>query len=196
MRSRARLGVVVLVLATCGFSSAEPGPGVAPVPERPGDAERAAMARVDFLVGDWQGEGWSLTPAGERSRFWVEEFYHYRGDTDLMDMEGRFGDIQPDGTHGPQHEFGLGFLYYDRTTGEYHMWHYSSDGSVFTVPMEVDVEARTMQYTRTSARGTTYTFALVVGADGVWVSRITVQQPDGSWKQMAEFQMQRTGRPA
>jgi hypothetical protein len=55
--------------------------------EKPGDIERAALGKADFLVGDWEGEGWSLTRSGERRRFWVKEFFHYRGDKDIMDME-------------------------------------------------------------------------------------------------------------
>lgn len=195
MRSSSFVGALILVLAASAAAS-EDTSGSRPSAERAGDVERAALARMGFLVGDWEGEGWSLTPSGERSRFWVKEFYHYRGDTDLMDMEGRFGDILADGTRAPEREFGLGFLYFDRASGEYRMWHYSSNGTVFTVPMAVDQDARSMSYTNTSPRGTLYTFALEIGDDGVWVSRIHVQEPDGSWRQVGEFRMSRVGSPS
>jgi hypothetical protein len=168
--------------------------GASPPPQSPtvpGVVERAALAKVDFLVGDWEGEGWSVSRSGERRRFWVKEFYHYRGDGDLLDMEGRFGEILPDGTRGLQNEVGLGFLYFDRNAGEYRMWHYSSDGEAFTVTMEVDVEARQMQYTKDLGAGQFGRFRLVVGADGAWVSRFDILLPDQSWLQVMEFRMER-----
>jgi len=51
--------------------------------------ERAALAKVDFLVGEWEGEGWSLSRSGERRRFWVS-----RGDI-----------LQPDGVWRQVMEF-------------------------------------------------------------------------------------------
>lgn len=196
MKARSVSGAVVLVgvLAVATVGGASPTPP--PIPDRPGAVERAALARMDFLVGEWEGEGWGLEPDGERSRFWVREVFRYRGDRDLMDMEGRFGTILADGSRAGEREYGLGFLTFDRESSEYRMWHYSSDGTVFTVTMEVDHEGRGMKYTRTSAGGTIYTFGLKVGADGVWVSRIDILQPDGTWLQVMEFRMTRVGDPA
>lgn len=195
MRSTRIIGALFLALTSLGAPAGSAPPTPAPLADRPGAVERAALAKMDFLVGEWEGEGWGLEPSGERSRFWVREVFRYRGDTDLMDMEGRFGAILGDGSRAGEREYGLGFLTFDRASSEYRMWHYSSDGTVFTVTMEVDHEGRGMQYTRTSAGGTTYTFGLRVGADGVWVSRIDILLPDGTWTQVMEFRMTRVGDP-
>jgi hypothetical protein len=161
--------------------------------EEPGVVERAALARVDFLVGDWAGEGWSVSRSGERRRFWVEEAFHYRGEKDLMDMQGVFGGVLEDGSRTASREYNLGILYYDRASGEYRMWHYSSSGEVFTTPMSVDVATRTMHYTRDYPGGVTGKFHLVVGLDGVWTSSFHVLQEDGTWRQVMEFRMRRAG---
>jgi hypothetical protein len=159
--------------------------------EKPGAVERAALARVDFLVGDWEGEGWSLTRSGQRNKFWVKEFYRYRGNKDLMDMEGRFGDILPDGSRSAEREYDLGILFFDRESQEYRMWHYSSDGTVFTVKIAFDMKARSAQYTKEYAPGELGKFSLAVGDDGVWVTTFEILRPDKTWLQAMEFRMKR-----
>ncbi len=163
-------------------------------PHAPGAVERTALARVAFLEGDWAGEGWAITRSGERTRFWVEEAFHYRGDKDLMDMQGIFGDILSDGSRTPSLEYNLGILYFDRESGRYMMWHYSSSGEVFTVAMNVEHATREMHYIKEYPSGRTGKFHLVVGDDGVWTSRLDVLQADGSWRQVMEFRMQRVDR--
>ena len=159
--------------------------------EQPGQEGRAAISKLDFVLGEWEGEGWSLAPSGERNRFWIKESYVYRGAKDLMDMEGRFRDIRPDGSVSPIEDYALGVLFYDPESKEYRMWHYSSNGTVFTVKMDMDIKARTAQYTRKTARGDLSKFTLVVGEDGVWVSKIEYLRPDSTWFTVLEFRMKR-----
>jgi hypothetical protein len=163
-------------------------------PQAPGAVERDALARVAFLEGDWAGEGWAITRSGERTRFWVEEAFHYRGDKDLMDMQGIFGDILSDGSRTLSLEYNLGILYFDRESARYMMWHYSSSGEVFTVAMNVEHATREMHYIKEYSGGRIGKFHLVVGADGVWTSRFDVLQADGSWRQVMEFRMERVDR--
>lgn len=180
------------VLAPVGAAVEEETGAATEVPEAPGAAERAALQKVDFLVGDWEGEGWSVGPSGERRRFWVREIYRFRGDDELLDMEGSFGAILPDGTRGPRREYGLGILYYDREADEYRMWHATNGAEIFTTAMNVDPATREMHYMKEYPEGLTGRFHLVVGTDGVWVSRFDILQPDGAWLQVMEFRMQRT----
>jgi len=184
------LGILCLVLSLVQTTAAQTHTAnLAPL-ENPGDVERAALGKVGFLVGEWEGEGWSLNESAQRVKFWIKEVYRYRGNKDLLDMEGRFADILPDGKTAPE-DYALGILFYDRLSNEYRMWHYSSDGTVFTIKMDVDVKARTAQYTRKSARGDVSKFSLVVGVDGVWISKIEILQPDNSWLKVLEFRMKR-----
>ena len=191
-------GVVIGVVFAC--LSLVPMAGLQAAPddavqnaELPGVVERAALAEMEFLVGDWAGEGWGLRQTGERVRFWVEEAFHYRGDKDLMDMQGIFGDVLEDGTRSPSREYNLGILYYDRAASRYVMWHYSSSGEVFTTPMTVDIPGRSMHYVKEYPGGVTGRFHLVVGLDGVWTSSFHILQEDGSWRQVMEFRRTRVG---
>ncbi len=185
------LGILCLLLCLSQIAAAAQTGGP-PAPQNPGDIERAALGQVDFLTGVWEGEGWSLTPSGQRSQFWIREVYRYRGKKDLMDMEGRFADILPDGKKAPE-DYALGILFYDRASSEYRMWHYSSNGTVFTVKLDVDLDVRSAQYTRMSSRGGLSKFTLVVGLDGVWISKIEILQPDKTWTKVLEFRMKRIG---
>jgi hypothetical protein len=186
---------VGLLLAGLSSAKGNSSPAKATAPpasaERPGDVERAALSKVGFLVGDWEGEGWSLSSSGQRERFWAKEFYRYRGNKDLMDMEGRFGAILPDGAMSAEQQYALGILFFDRENHEYHMWHYSSNGTAFTVKMDVDIERRTAQYTRKLAQGELGKFQVAVGEDGIWVTQLEILRPDNSWLQVMEFRMKR-----
>ena len=194
MRTNRWYGVLGLlgVLAAQNAFAAAPQAGGPPSSQRPGEVERAALGRVGFLTGVWEGEGWSLDASGRRSEFWIKEIYRYRGHGDLMDMEGWFADLLPDRNRAPE-QYALGILSFDRASGEYRMWHYSDDGEVFTVKLDVDLETRTAFYTRTSGRGGPIKFTLTVGPDGVWTSKIELLRPDGTWTKVLEFRMKRVG---
>ena len=189
------VGLAFMALATAHtWATADEPTAATATQDAPGIVERTALARVDFLVGDWAGEGWAITRSGERTRFWVEEAFHYRGDKDLMDMQGIFGDILSDGSRTLSLEYNLGILYFDRESARYMMWHYSSSGEVFTVAMNVEHATREMHYIKEYSGGRIGKFHLVVGADGVWTSRFDVLQADGSWRQVMEFRMERVDR--
>ena len=160
-------------------------------PGRPGDIERAALDRASFLVGEWEGEGWQLTGSGQRVRLWVKESYRYRGDRDLLDMEGRSGVLLPDGTRSSERHYALGILYYDRTSDEYRMWHYSDDGEVFTATLDVDIGAKAGEYTRQRVGGGSSRFSVKIGDDGVWVSKVEAINTDNTSLEVVEFRMKR-----
>jgi len=159
--------------------------------EKPGAVERAALARMGFVVGEWEGEGWSLDRSGQRQRFWAKESYRYRGDKDLLDMEGRFGGILADGTRAAEQEYALGILYFDRESQSYMMWHYSDDGTLFTVKMNVDIAQRSAYYLKTRAGGESGKFSLSIGEDGIWTAGLEILRPDNTWLKVMEFRMKR-----
>ncbi len=160
-------------------------------PPRPGDECRDALSKVDFVIGNWKGEGWTTPPSGQPARFVIKETYAYRGSKDLMDMEGRFADILPDGSVSPIEDYALGILFYDAGSQEYRMWHYGSNGRFFTVKMDVDFKARSIRYSRTMENGTQSKFTLTVGEDNVWVSKVEVLRPDSTWLKVMEFRMKK-----
>ncbi len=143
------------------------------------------------MVGVWEGEGWWLAQSGQRVKIWVKETYRYRGDKDLLDMEGESRVILSDGTRSPERFYGLGIMFYDRTTQEYRMCHFDSNGDTYTVKLNTDIAGKTGYYTRQLANGETSKFSLKIGEDGIWVARSERRKPGKSWIQELEFRMKR-----
>jgi hypothetical protein len=68
-------------------------PAIAAGPDRPGQpnisAQKSAMASLSWMVGDWEGQGWTLSPTGERLTFRQTEAVETRLDGALLLIEGR-----------------------------------------------------------------------------------------------------------
>jgi len=191
-RGMATLGsLCVLLFSVQGYGSETRTASLIQTPGRPGDIERAALGKIGFVVGEWEGDGWQQTEAGQRVRFWVRELYRYRGDKDLLDMEGESRSLLPDGTRSSERHYSLGILSYDRATSEYRMWHYANDGDAFMVKVNVDIEGKVARYIRQDAKTGSSRFTLKIGEDGVWVSTVERLGPDSRWPEVVEFRMKR-----
>ena len=155
--------------------------------------ERAAMKKLDFIIGQWKGEGWMLIGPDQRFPFSVTESYSYRCNGVIVDGEGRF---KPQGI--PEDEetrimYGLGMIYFNRHSGEYRMWHYggSRSGFVFTQKIEINMEQKSLHYTNKDADGETYKFGFAIDEEGILTAQTERQRPDGTWYISMEFQMRR-----
>jgi hypothetical protein len=161
------------------------------IPEKTGAIERAALSKLDYMIGEWEGEGWSQYGSGQRQTFWVKEYYQFRGDKDLMDMEGRSGGILPDGTKLSDSNYSLGIMYYNHQDNDYRMWHYNSDGGVFDVKVNANIEGRNGYYIIKDAGGEQKRFSISIDNDEEWISKMEVLTPANTWLQVLEFRMKR-----
>lgn len=71
------------------------------------------------------------------------------------------------------------------------MWHYGSDGTTFTVRVDIDVAKRSARYERTYPGAGPGTFRIVIGDDGTWVTTLEILRPDGTRLKVMEFRMKR-----
>jgi len=81
------------------------------------NAQREAMKKLAFLVGEWEGEGRMLRPSGEWVEFNQTEKAEYKLDGLLLVIEG-VGRPKSDGRPLLQ---AYGIASYDDATGKYHM---------------------------------------------------------------------------
>jgi len=81
------------------------------------NAQRQAMKKLGFLVGEWAGEGRMLRPPGEWIEFNQTERAEYKVDGLLLVIEG-VGRAKTDGRPLLQ---AYGIASYDDATGKYHM---------------------------------------------------------------------------
>jgi hypothetical protein len=67
------------------------GASAAPEQTTPPDsaAQKAAMARLDWMIGAWEGEGWTLAPGGQRWTFRQTEQVESRLKGAILVIEGR-----------------------------------------------------------------------------------------------------------
>lgn len=155
--------------------------------------ERAAMKKLDFVIGQWKGEGWMLIGPDQRYPFSVTELYSYRCNGLVVDGEGRF---RPQGVPEDAETniiYGLGMIYFDDPSGEYRMWHCGGTGSgfVFTQKIEIDVEQKALHYINKDANGETYKFGFAIDEEGILTARSERQRPDGTWYTSMEFRMRK-----
>jgi len=155
--------------------------------------ERVAMKKLDFVIGQWKGEGWILVGPDQRYPFSVTELYSYRCNGLVVDGEGRF---RPQGVPEDAETnimYGLGMIYFDGPSGEYRMWHCGGTGSgfVFTQKIEIDVERKALHYINKDARGETYKFGFAIDDEGILTARSERQRPDGTWYVSMEFRMRK-----
>src|ERR1700689_716806 len=81
------------------------------------DAQRAAMKRLDFLVGKWSGEARMLRGSGEPLVMIQTEEVQYKLDGLVLLIEG-VGKTKDDGKPALQ---ALGIVSFDDESGTYHM---------------------------------------------------------------------------
>jgi hypothetical protein len=188
-------GLAALVLACALHIPAPPAAGrteeAAPPRAPDEEVQRAAMSKLDFMLGQWIGQGWSEPAPNQRATGSVTELYAFRGNGLILDGEGFFRMHSEDGAAVVPTDYGLGMLFFDTQNHEYRMWHCCSQGQAMTVKLDMDLEARSGRYTAKDANGRPYRFGFKLSADGLWTATHERQQPDGSWYTDGQFQMRK-----
>ena len=112
--------VIVLLLAGAGSS-----PGQPPAPA----AQRDAMKKLDFLVGQWKGEGWMEFAPGQRRTFKGTETVQGKLDGLLLAVEGRhLGRPDDKGKEVVVHN-AFGLVSYDDKAKRYRFQAFTSRGN-------------------------------------------------------------------
>jgi hypothetical protein len=78
--NRRTIYAIAVVLATLHSASAQP--------PQPPTAQLEAMKKLDFLVGEWKGEGWMEFGPGQRREFKGSESVHSKCDGILLTIDG------------------------------------------------------------------------------------------------------------
>lgn len=108
MRSATTALVLLLVLASSAAAQRES-------PDRVAQVE--AMARLGFLLGDWQGTGW-MQAGPQKSEFSGHESIRSKVDGLAILVEGAYTAKLPDGTERTVHE-SVGLMTWDAKAGNY-----------------------------------------------------------------------------
>lgn len=166
------LAALALFAALCALSGA-PGEAAEASPDKV-----AAMEKIAFLVGTWEGEGWMATGPDQRAHFKSREVVELRLQGTLMVIEGlhtaRGGDDEP-----PQVVHHAMALVSPREEGGYDFrsWVVGRGGGEFEGRYEDGAFIWGMETPRGKMR---YTIRL--DDEGRWSEVGEFQADDGSWR--------------
>lgn len=93
----------------------------------PAETVRAALEKVGWLVGEWEGEGWQLRPDGTRDTFDVRETVRTELGGVLILIEGKGTATLPSGETVEGHH-AIGVFSYDAFARQYHFDAFVKDG--------------------------------------------------------------------
>lgn len=152
--------------------------------------QKEAMQKLEFLVGNWEGGGWSMMGPGNRSEFRGTERVEMMLDGSIMVVEGKHYSMETlAGSEEPIHH-AFGVFSYDTNTSEYRFKAYLETGmnGDYVAKIEenkivwgFDVPQGTIRYT------------IILNEQGEWFE-VGHFNPKGTemWHQSFEMTMQKT----
>lgn len=143
------------------------------------DAQLAAMAKLEYMIGNWQGEGW-IDMGGRRMTFRGGEKIHKKLNGVAQLVEGSFF-AKPEGAPAeiPVHTT-LGVISYDPKTSKYRFASWLATGGSGTAELVVGDNG----WSWTTENGVKFTMTLV---DGQWV-----ETGEAGGKQFFEMRLKKT----
>lgn len=151
------------------------GPAAAQMPDTA--AQRAEMAKLDFLLGSWLGQGWRIMPDGQRreTSHWVHVASKANGLVYTIEGRGvRQGDMAEKPSDGS-----IAVIGYDPAEEQY-FFHSYTFGGLSLAEGEL-VSDKVFRWTTTGP--VTIRFTVDVSAPGVWREIGEVATADGGWRQ-------------
>ncbi|HEV3262906.1 MAG TPA: DUF1579 family protein [Gemmataceae bacterium] len=178
-----RLLWVAVLLLTMGAGSS---PGQAPtVPA----AQREAMKQLDFLVGQWKGEGWTEFAPGQRRPFKGTEVVQRKLDGLLLTIEGLHrGQIGGRGKEVVVHN-AFALLSYDAKAKRYRFQAFTSRGNYEEAEARVTKEKLVWGMKVPQLGDVRYTIKL--DDKGRWFEIGEMSQDGKKWQQFFEMTLQR-----
>lgn len=182
--------LVVPALLACAAAVAAPGRAGAQAMVRPDSAVLAAMRRLEFLVGDWRGEGWAqMGPQGGRITSRVTESAKWRLEGAGLLIEGHgTARVQEGGPEVTVHD-ALAVVTYDREAGRYRVTAWRGDGK--PVDATAEVGDRRLVWGFADPRGVTVRFTLQLTPEGRWNEVGEASRDGQTWFKFMEMSLER-----
>ncbi len=181
-----RLKTIPLIVASLSVAtvSAQQQPGPPPKPE----AQQKAIAAIDYMVGNWSGEGWMDVGGGRRATFRGTEVVQRKLDGTVLLVEGNFlANIPGVESEVPVHTT-LGVISFDPQTKKYRFTTWLATGT--SGERELTLLPKGWQWEIRSARGIVR-YAMTLTDTGEWLE-IGERSPDGAaWQQFFEMKLRK-----
>ena len=172
---------VVLLAGVVASSPAQP-PGVPA-------AQRDAMKKLDFLVGQWKGEGWMEFAPGQRRTFKGTETVQGKLDGLLLAVEGRhLGRPDDKGKEVVVHT-AFGLVSYDEKAKRYRFQAFTGRGDHEDTEAKVS-EGRLVWGTKVPQFGDVR-YTIKLDEKGRWFEVGEVSQDGKAWRKFFEMTLER-----
>jgi hypothetical protein len=163
-----------ILLLTCVAASAQ-----APVPSEQLDA----ISKLDWLVGNWKGEGWIEFRPGERRTFSQTEIVQKKAGDTVLTIEGH-GITKVAETNTTVLD-AFTVVSYNPREKTYRWLSYTDKG--YATDVELSVGKRTFQWTVKAGNFGTMRYSMVLNERGEWFEIGEMSQDNQSWRKFFEM---------
>lgn len=157
--------------------------------QTPGAAQRAEMKRLDFLLGQWQGEGWIMLGQGERRTFKQTETVQSKLDGLLMVVDGLGKGKTPEKQEEVVVHNAFAVVSYDNETKTFRWRAYRADG--FALDTEGKVGDKSLAWGFRSPQGGDIRFTINLTEKDQWNEVGEFSRDGKSWIKFFEMTLQR-----
>jgi hypothetical protein len=157
-------------------------------PSAPGAAQRAAMKKLVFLVGTWQGSGWIMFGAGKRETFTNTETVQMKLGGAAVLIEGLGKNEKGETAHNA-----LGLLTFDAKKGVYNFRAHLANGDSLDITPEITDKSFIWGFRNEAAKGD-IRYTITLNEKGNWLE-IGEFSPDGGkqWFKIFEMELKKVG---
>ena len=176
------------LLTACLAVALAPGALHAQAMVRADSVTLAAMRRLEFLIGDWQGTGTLQRGPGNSSTSRVRESAQWRLDGAGILVQGHgTAQMVPGGPEVTVHD-ALAVITYDKANQRYRFMAWRGDGEPINPTLEVG--DRRMVWSFQDPRGFTIRFTMQITPEGHW-NEVGEVNPNGTWYKFMEMNLTR-----
>jgi hypothetical protein len=153
------------------------------------EPERTEMKKVEFLVGEWDGEGRVASGPGQPKTFTIHESVQRKLDGLAILFEGLGKSPSPDGTERITHH-ALAMLAYDPGARVYRLSAYREGGGF--IAAEAKVGAKSLIWGFSDARAGDIRFTIRLDDKGKWTEAGEASRDSGkSWHKFLDMTLHR-----
>jgi hypothetical protein len=160
--------------------------------QTPDPAQLAEMKKLDFLVGQWKGEGWIVLGPGQRRTFRQTENVQRKLDGLLLSIEGLGKGNVPGKAEEVTVHNAFAVVSYDSETKAFRFHAYSGDGStVAYIDSEAQVSAKTLVWGFHHPRGGDIRFTITLNEKEQWLEVGEFSRDGKTWQKFFEMTLNR-----
>jgi hypothetical protein len=157
--------------------------------QAPGSLQRAEMKKLDFLVGQWQGEGWIQLGPGQRRTFKQTETVQSKVDGQVLVIDGLGKGKIADNQEEVVVHNAFAVVSYDNESKTFRFRAFRADG--FGLETEGKVSEKSLVWGFRSPQGGDIRFTIRLNEKDQWHEIGEFSQDGKTWNKFFEMTLQR-----